>query len=28
MYSDKIISFESDIPNDMKTLVNTIKKHI
>ena len=26
--SDKIISFESDLPNDIKTLINTIKKHI
>ena len=26
--SDNIISFESDLPNDIKTLINTIKKHI
>ena len=28
MSSDNIISFESDLPNDIKTLINTIKKHI
>ena len=26
--SDNIISFESELPNDIKTLINTIKKHI
>ncbi len=28
MSSDSIISFGSDLPNDIKTLINTIKKHI
>ena len=26
--SDNIISFESDLPSDIKTLINTIKKHV